>query len=141
MIEVKGQRSLRVTVDAKLSGLLFFVSNAQDIPLDHLVESLILTALAGEAALAPHELEAIDEVSRGLLGLDLAPLAKKRVREGILTGRKPPQKPVPPGPPLRAARTRAGARRARRVRDAKNQQPGARQRGVRREPRATEAGS
>jgi hypothetical protein len=92
MMELKGQRSLRVTVNSNLYGLLGFISIAQDLPRDHLVESLLLTALAGEKAFAPHEREAIEEVSARLFGFDLAAMAKKRLGEGILTRKPPPGK-------------------------------------------------
>ena len=92
MMELKGQRSLTVTVNSNLYGLLGFLWITQDLQRDHLVESLLLTALAGGEAFAPEEREAIEEVSAKLFGFDLAAMAKKRLSEGILTRTIPPGK-------------------------------------------------
>jgi hypothetical protein len=84
-----GQRTLSVAVNSKLDGLISFIVIAQGIPRDRLVESLLLAALAGQEAFDRDEREAIEEVSKGLLGLDLPVFAKKQLSEGVLNPKKP----------------------------------------------------
>ena len=112
MIEIKGQRTLTVAVDARLDGVLAFISNAGDIPRDHVVESLLLTALAGEVAFASDEVELLDEFAKRFLGFDLRASAKERLGEGFLTVKVPLEKPASRRRRRGAAKTPARARRS-----------------------------
>jgi hypothetical protein len=84
-----GQRTLSVAVNAKLDGLISFISITADIPRDRLVESLLLAALAGQDVFDRFERELIEETSKDLLGLDLPAFAKKQLSEGVLSPKKP----------------------------------------------------
>lgn len=111
MIEIKGQRTLTVAVDARLDGVLGFISSAGDLPRDHVVESLLLIVLAGEVAFTPDELELLQRLGK-LLGFDLRALAKERLGEGFLTVRQPLEKPAPRRRRRGTTRIPAGAKRS-----------------------------
>jgi len=109
MIEIKGKRTLTVAVDGRLDRVLAFISSTGDIPRDHLIESLLLTAVAGEVAFAPDEVELLDEFGKRFLGFDLRASAKERLGAGLL---KPLEKPAPRRRRRGAAKTPAGAKRS-----------------------------